>query len=221
MTAFEASWPRFRFHVAGLTQADEIASMVSFLCRCEFPEGSDVIDGQALPDMLAAMRANAVLLSNNLSADLEPSSPSVCFGTAHPEWRLLARPVDTPVFITTCERAEFAGEPLHSGPPRLALKSSGTLPACELQCGHPFIVRGTAPHWWSGVFFGTAPDRVEALNVLTSEAFARAESGTVPSSTSDEHDSSAVLARFRFTGISTHETSIPLTTGCGTTGSVP
>lgn len=71
MTLFPKG-PRLRAHVTGLAQPYQVAAHVGFVSGRKFAKRSNVVHREALADVLAAVRAVAVLLRN----DRRPDAPT-------------------------------------------------------------------------------------------------------------------------------------------------
>lgn len=77
MTSFTLKNLSFSFHVARLTKANQVGSIISLFVTAKMSEGHNVMDGKRFPDMLSTIKANSVLLLNHQLPHLVPAFAAI------------------------------------------------------------------------------------------------------------------------------------------------
>lgn len=195
------------FHVARLTESDQVLLDVRFISGEEGSERANVVDGQALADVAATVGAMAALRDHYQHADALPIPTTVGHGTADPQRRPLAGQMQ-PLALPRAVFADVAGSshlPMrgHEDP---SAGGTGSLDAAALPTGTLRPSQGRGLH----VVGAWGPsNQIHMRDFGYSETRSGTEPFAVPSGTWNEHDCAALLAGFRLALIGTHGRIVP------------
>lgn len=211
---------RLGLHVARRTQPYKVRPLICFFCSREFSEWSYVIHGQAVTDIDAAVRTDAVLLSDDLESDPQPTPTSVRHRAANPPRRIRTRLVLFPVLVSACPRAIQPSELRAPDAMRLAFKGDPARSASHLHGGNELGVELAVQHRRLRILLGRPAHLIHDLRSVDAGACSRAEAASpaFPLTRQHSHRTSACFAKGDHAiNRSSHKHRLPIFGGTGTT----